>query len=425
MAADRVLENGDQRGRDEPSMTVGAPPTHVHDPVLGRSILVARHHHRPHIPVRALIIGVAVGLAAFWAYGRYTAVPDKPATSADKGPKLVREGYRITIPPGSPLRSYIVVDMVREEALERRLQSPAAVEPDPARLVRVLPPVNGRVTQVHVQLGDQVQPGQPLLTLTSSDLSGAFADDLKARMAVELAQKNLRRVSQLRDAGAVAQRDVEQAQTDYGLAQAEHQRTQARLRELGAGATGQGSARELVVRAPMAGSVIELAVARGAVWNDSTASLMTIADLSSVWVTANLPEKDAYLIDRGARVEAEFNAYPNVTYYGKVLFVSDVLDPDTRRIKARIAFDNPGTKLKPGMFANVTFVSLAEKVPVVSNGALLLLRDRTQVYVEVEPWVFVTREVDPAYQLGDVTAIRRGLDPGTRVIARGGVLLND
>jgi cobalt-zinc-cadmium efflux system membrane fusion protein len=394
--------------------------------VLGRSILVARHHHRPRIPVRALLIGIAVGLAAFWGYNRFTAAPEKQAAAVEKGPKLVREGYRITIPAGSPLRNYILIDTVHEEALERRLQSPATVEPDPARLVRVLPPVNGRVTQVHVRLGDQVQPGQPLLTLTSSDLSSAFADELKARMAVEQAQKNLRRVIQLRDAGAIAQRDVEQAQTDFGLAQTEYQRTQARLRELGAGAgAGQGSARELVVRAPMAGSVIELAVARGAVWNDSTASLMTIADLSSVWVTANLPEKDAYLIDRGARVEAEFNAYPGVTYYGKVLFVSDVLDPDTRRIKARIAFDNPGTKLKPGMFANVTFVSLAEKVPVVPNGALLLLRDRTQVYVEVEPWVFVTREVDPAYQLGDVTAIRHGLDPGTRVIARGGVLLND
>jgi cobalt-zinc-cadmium efflux system membrane fusion protein len=383
-------------------------------------------HHRRLIPVRALIIGIGLGIAAVWGYGKLTDTHEKSGSAvADKGPKMVRQGYRVMIPEGSPLRNYITVDEVREEAVERRLQSPAVVEPDPARLVRVLPPVGGRVTQVHVQLGDQVTAGQPLLTLDSSDLSTAFADDHKARMALELAQKGLRRLTELRTVGAIALRDLEQAQTDFGLAQTEYQRTQSRLKQLGGGTNDRMGARELLVRAPMNGSVIELSAARGAVWNDSTTALMTIADLSAIWVTANLPEKDAYLINRGEKVEAEFNAYPSVTYYGKVLFVSDVLDPDTRRIKARIAFDNPGTRLKPGMFANVTFISVAEKVPVAPTGALLLLRDRTQVYVEVEPWVFVPREVEPSYQQGDLTAIRRGLDPGTRVISRGGVLLND
>jgi cobalt-zinc-cadmium efflux system membrane fusion protein len=386
---------------------------------------LTHHHHRRLISVRTLIVGVALGVALVWGYGRFIDQPDKAATGAqEKVPKLIRQGYRIAIPAGSPLRDYLVIDSVHEEVLERRLESPAVVEPDPARLVKVLPPLNGRVTQLHVQLGDHVTPGQPLVTLDSSDLAAAFADDRRARTTLQLAERNERRMTLLLQAQAVSQRDLEQARGDLAFAQTEHLRTQTRLKQLGVAPDGANT-REITIRSPIDGRVIELAAARGSQWNDATVALMSIADLNTVYVTANLPEKDTHLVSVGEKAEAEFSAYPGVTYYGRVQSVSDVLDPDTRRIKARIAFDNPGTRLKPGMFANVTFVSVAETVPVVPTAALLMLRDRTQVYVEVEPWVFVAREVEPAYQRGDVTAVRRGLEPGARVIARGGVLLND
>ena len=98
----------------------------------------------------------------------------------------------------------------------------------------------------------------------------------------------------------------------------------------------------------MAGSVIDLAVAPGAYWNDATAALMTVADLSTVWVTASVPEKDTALVAKGQPVDVAFAAYPGEVFKGEVLFVSDVLDPDTRRTKVRIAFANPDTRLQAG-----------------------------------------------------------------------------
>ena len=120
-----------------------------------------------------------------------------------------------------------------------------------------------------------------------------------------------------------------------------------------------------------------------------------------------------------------FTAYPNEVFKGKVLFVSDVLDPDTRRTKVRIAFDNPDVRLKPNMFANATFLAPAQAMPVVPTTALILRDETDQVFVEVAPWVFEARPVEIAFQQGDEAIVARGLKAGERIVVKGGVLLND
>ena len=95
---------------------------------------------------------------------------------------------------------------------------------------------------------------------------------------------------------------------------------------------------------------------------------MTVADLSTIWVTANVPEKDIAVVAKGQAVDVSFPAYPGEVFKGKVLFVSDVLDPDTRRTKVRIAFQNPEIRLKPGMFANVSFLAPKQTRPVDPDG---------------------------------------------------------
>ena len=116
-------------------------------------------------------------------------------------------------------------------------------------------------------------------------------------------------------------------------------------------------------------SVIELDVAPGAYWNDATAALMTVADLRTVWVTASVPESDTAFVAKGQAVDVAFPAYPGEAFTGEVLFVSDVLDTDTRRTKVRIAFANPQTRLRPGMFANVTFHAPARRAAVTRRSA--------------------------------------------------------
>jgi membrane fusion protein, heavy metal efflux system len=299
------------------------------------------------------------------------------------------------------------------------------VEADPARTVKVLTPVAGRLIDLKVQLGERVERGQELAVIDSSDLAQAYADNDKARSALKLTKQALDRAMALEKYSAGAVKDRQQAENDHAQAQAEFERAQSRLRAIGVSADPKEEGRKLSLKAPVSGSVIDLQVARGAFLNDPAAAIMTIANLDTIWVTANVPEKDTALVTQGHAVDVVFTAYPGEVFKGRVLFVSDILDPDTRRSKVRIAFQNPDIRLKPNMFANATFMTPKRIVPIVPTTAVVLRNEADQVFVEVAPWIFEARPVEIDFQQGDQAVVAHGLQAGERVVVKGAVLLND
>ena len=347
------------------------------------------------------------------------------AVQETASPLLAHQGDKFIIPEGSPLRSRLLVQQVTVKNSPHTLVLPAAVEADPAHTVNILPPVSGKVVKLGVRLGDRVAKGQSLAIIESGDLAQAYADDDKARDALQHAEHTLERVRGLHEAGAGALKDLEQAESDYAQAKAEFDRAEARLKQIGVPSQPKDGARLLTLTAPITGSVTSLTTAPGAFVNDLTASLMVIANLDSVWVTANVPEIDIAHIAKGQSVDVSFVAYPGQVFHGTVAFVSAVIEPDTRRNKVRIAFSNPGGKFKPNMFANASFNVPQKSAVFVPNSALLMNNDNTTVLVEVAPWTFVKRPVLPGYGEGEDARIDEGLNPGDRIIVEGGVLLND
>ena len=295
----------------------------------------------------------------------------------DAVPAFSRQGEKIVIPEGSALRSRLKVEQVSVKNSPHVLQLPAAVEADPARTVNILPPVAGKVVKLNVQLGDQVKKDQPLAVIDSGDLAMAYADDDKARAALKRAKCSLERARGVHEAGGGPLKDLEQAENDYAQAEAEFNRTEARLKEIGVSCETKGKSRLLTLISPMAGSVTALTTASGAFANDPTASLMTISNLDSVWVTAMVPENDIASISKGQSVDVSFPAYPDQVFQGTVSFVSAVEEPDTRRTKVRIGFANPDGKLKPNMFANAKFNVPQNSAVFVPNSALLMNNDST------------------------------------------------
>ena len=380
------------------------------------------------LPAKILALVLVAGAMGAGAYrlfvGPFGRAQSAPA-AIEKVQLLIRAGQRVSVPERSPVRAKLAIQPVVEQDIQRSLVLPAVVEADPGRLIKVLPPLAGRVTQLKVQLGERVEPSQPLVVIDSPDLATAYADHDRAKVLLSLALKSRDRQRNLVKIGGAADKDLQQAETDYVTAEVELKRTEARLKQIGVEAETTNKSRTVTVIAPMAGSVIDLAVAPGAYWNDATAALMTIADLRTVWVTASVPEKDTSLVSKGQPVDVVFAAYPGETLRGQVLFVSDVLDPDTRRTRVRIAFENPATRLKPGMFANVNFYTPLQRVPVVPTSALILKEDANQVFVEVEPWTFEARTVELNFQQGDQAILKSGVKAGDRVVVKGGVLLGD
>lgn len=378
---------------------------------------------RPLAPFLAAIAALAVYLFVpqAWRHAPHAQIPQ----AREAALHFTKEGQRIRIPPGSPLRGKLTIAEVAEKSIQHTLVLPAVVEANPARSVKVLPPLAGRVVDLKVQLGGRVTEGQILAVLDSADLAQAYADHAKARSTLTFTKQALDRQLALEKARAAAIKDREQAQNDYALAEAEFKRSELRLKAIGVAPDPPDPSRLLYVKAPMSGSIIDLQIGLGAYLNDSTAAIMTIADLNTVWVTANVPEKDTASVRKDQPVDVVFTAYPGKIFKGRVLFVSDLLEPDTRRTKVRIAFDNPDVQLKPNMFASATFLSPTTSLPVIPTTALLLRDEVDQVFVEVAPWEFEARRIETEPLGSDQAAVTQGLQAGERIVTSGGVLIND
>jgi cobalt-zinc-cadmium efflux system membrane fusion protein len=293
------------------------------------------------------------------------------------------------------------------------------VAPDVSRTVPVNAMSGGRVVEVKARLGDSVQKGQVLLTLTSSDLSAAISEYRKAVADEALAHRQLERAQQLYDHGAMAQKDLQVAEQTEEKAQVDVQATTERIRILGGDLNQPTSI--IAIRAPVSGTIVEqnVTTAAGVKSLDSSPNLFTIADLSRVWMLCDVYENNLSQVRVGDRASVQLNAYPERKIEGRISNISTLLDPNTRTAKVRIDLPNPGALMKPNMFGTVRFVSQSSKshmaVPV---SAILRLQDRDWVFVKINEKQFRRTEVQalPAGNDG-FQHIVSGVKPGDQVAA--------
>ena len=261
---------------------------------------------------------IVLALAAWIAGCTSHAQPPKadqagPVTKA--GVLLIREDRGIRVPEDSPLRQSLQIVACEEQSVEPPIVVPGVVEADPARLIKVTPPVSGRIVQLYKRLGDAVRRGDALFALDSADVAQAYSDAAKAQAALNLARRNLDRQKELHTAGISPRKDLEQAESDHSQAASEAERSRVRLSLLGI-ELGQGNGHQYTMHSPITGHVIELSGAQGAFWNDTNAPIMTVANLSTVWLAANVQEKDIRSLFVGQPARITLDAY-NGTLEGK------------------------------------------------------------------------------------------------------------
>jgi len=315
------------------------------------------------------------------------------------------------------------VEAVQRTTVQHQVTAPAAVEADPARQAKILPPLAGRVVELKVHPGDAVKKGQELLVLDAPDFVAAQADYTRAKTVLAQAGRNVTRQEDLATHGVIGQKDVDQARTERDSAQSDFDRAKDRLKSFGMDPDSVSSGSPLIVRSPMSGKVLDVTTAPGEFRNDPNVALMTVADLSTVWVTANVQEKDIHLVHKDDVATATFAAYPDEKFNGRVLFVADVLDPDTRTAKVRIAFGNEDGRLKPAMFATVILRTWTTSDLTVPTSSLVMAGNRTTVFVQLDPRTFEQRAVQVGEQQDSRTIITDGLAEGARVLVRNGALL--
>jgi cobalt-zinc-cadmium efflux system membrane fusion protein len=358
-----------------------------------------------------------------------------PPKAADSRTAATSDADVITVPAGA--------EQVRTAAVESadvpldEVVAPARVGIDPNRVSRVLLPVAGRIAEVMAKLGDRVERGQAVVTVESPDADAAVgaarqaeAAERQAAAAQIKAEADVARVKDLLEHGAAAQKDLLAASNDRAQAlaavesaRAAREQAHRRIELLGLRPFAFGQ--RVTVRAPIDGTVLELSVAPGEYRTDTAASLMTVADLSRVWVSAEVAEPAIGSIRVGDSVAITLVAFPGRELAGRVTRIADIVDPQTRTVKVHVQLPNPDGRLRPDMFGSMRHAGVARRVPVLPMAAIVREYGRSMVFVERTPGHFARREVELGARTGSRVAVLSGVSVGERVVVDGAVLLKD
>jgi len=317
--------------------------------------------------------------------------------SCSDDPKAAPTKAEVTLDPN--LYTVEHPDLFKLATVETRdlpttLNANGSVTPDINSTIHVTSLGSGRVVELKVRLGEYVKKGQLLLSIRSADLAGAFSDYQKASADERLARKAVDRAQLLYSHGALAEKDLQQADDTEEKARLDVQNAEQRVRLLGGDPAHPSAVIEL--RAPVSGTIVEQNISgfEGIRSLDNSPNLFTIADLIQVWVLCDVYENNLGEVRLGDTAEIRPNAYPDKTYHGKVADISRVLDPATRSAKVRIVLPNHDGSLRPGMFAVATFRSSRSQARlVVPTTALIRLQDKDWVFRKEGPQRFRRVEV--------------------------------
>jgi cobalt-zinc-cadmium efflux system membrane fusion protein len=298
------------------------------------------------------------------------------------------------------------------------------VTPDVSRTVPVISLASGRVVDIRARLGDEVKKGQLLVRIRSADITSAFSDYRKGVANEALTKAQLERAKALLERGAIAQKDVEVAQTADETARVDVQNAEERIKVLGS--DPQHPDGVVDITAPISGVITEqnVTASAGVKTLDNSPNLFTIADLSSVWIVCDVYENDLASVKVGEYADLRLNAYPDKTFKGRISNIAPILDPSIRTAKVRLEVQNSGL-MRIGMFVTATFRGQKKEThALVPATAILHLHDREWAYLP-DGGRFRRVEVTGGNILpGNMQEILSGIDPGQQVVSNALVLQN-
>jgi membrane fusion protein, heavy metal efflux system len=305
------------------------------------------------------------------------------------------------------------------------------VEADGTRLARIGSPVKGRITDLPVIEGQRVKRGEVLATVYSTDLSDAQFAFIKAVSQQQLSQRAAERGEQLVNADVIGSAELQRRQAEVLQASAEVAALRQQLAALG---MSDAAIRELEttrklnstyqVLATISGTVLERSITVGQLVQPAEVAFL-VADLSNVWLVADMPEQNAGDVTVGKAAEAEIPAFPGEKIGGRLSFVSATVNPETRTVRVRMNVPNPNGRYKPAMLATVTLKDRPQRERVLPATAVVRENDRDYVFVQTAPDRFLLRPVSLGGEYGDRRALMDGIGPGEKVVLDGAFHLNN
>jgi cobalt-zinc-cadmium efflux system membrane fusion protein len=300
------------------------------------------------------------------------------------------------------------------------------------RYSRISSPLQGRVLEVRVHLGERVKAGSVLLVLDSQEIALAYSDYVKEDSELQYATRAYDLAKDLYENKALPLKDLKQAENELTKARAEFRRAKARLlslsvpvEELEKPLDRQKITSRFEMKSPLAGIVVERNVTPGqSIGGDSGQVVFTVADLDMLQVVADVYERDLALVRTRQSANVNVEAYPGVNFPATVSSIGDVVDPTSRTIKLRAWVNNTDHRLKPEMFARL-HIQVGEATPLllILREAVLEVDGKQFVYVVEGPDRYVKQSVKVSTISSDYVRVLEGLKPGQRIVTKNAVLI--
>ena len=347
-----------------------------------------------------------------------------PPTATSPLAPATEEPIEVALTENAISRAGIKVAPVRSETLSVGLTVPGTVTPNAYRETKVNTLVGGVVRQVRGELGATVRLGDPLAIVFSAELADAQMKYLSMQAMLTADHQKLQRTEKLVALGAASRQELDEIVAVHTAHETEVAAARQRLLVLGLSAEQVGRLRDashvvsdVTVRAPADGVVLARTVNPGQVVAMGQ-EMFTVADLSSVWVIADVYEQDFGSLRIGGEVSIVVPPTPERPRRGRIAYVDPRVDPATRTAKVRIEVPNVGD-LKLGMFVSVTLTGAAQRTIVVPRSAVQMIGERAVVYIALQDGRFVARTVRLGPAVSALISVTEGLQADDRVVTEG------
>jgi membrane fusion protein, heavy metal efflux system len=337
----------------------------------------------------------------------------------------------VTVEPPISLQSTLAVETVVESTLQDALRVSGRVSVNENVLAKIGPSISGRVIEVKADIGQRVSRGQVLAVMNSTLLSDTQANFLKAKSQVELKRLYVERSRKLYDEGIISLLNLKERESVLAEKEIEMNALADQLSVMGMHADDiQKIARQKSVNsntpitATINGSIIDRRISVGQIVEISD-ELFIVADLSEVWIVADVPEKSASSLEINAPAEIEIPALAHQTFTGNLSFIASTVDPESRTIRIRVVLPNQDFRLKPEMLASLSIQK--PSLPGLSLSASAVIREQNldYVFVEIEPQRYQLRKVVLDEEINGRRRVISGLSAGERIVTTGSFQLNN
>ena len=371
---------------------------------------------------RPRFLSIIAMMTALWTLGCSASTK---ATTSD--PPKAAEKINRTFKLDPKMLAGIKIETLKENAAPSYLLASGKVQFNEDELANIIPPVPGQVQDLKIKVGDHVQKGDVLFFIYSRDVAAALAEHIEAHKDLDLAEKTYARTKDLFEHEAASRTAFDQVESERAKAQSKVNRTEETLRVLGVGENDMHSvaSAKIPVRSSLSGTVTERKLTEGQFVQPDVNPLITIADMSTAWVLADIFERDLRFVSVGNRADVTADAYPDEHFSARVARINDVVDPNTRAVKVRFLVANPAQRLKPEMFASARIaLTEAQRAIFVPPGAVFTDSGRSYAYVVAGDGEFKQRQIEVSQESGGRLRVVNGLQAGEKIVVDGVLLIH-